>query len=52
MKKNAIQKEEIKEKLSEIQNRLKVYESRKEEYEYHSYEELAHKARNKNDYEE
>jgi hypothetical protein len=38
MKKNAIQKEEIKEKLIEIENRIKTYETRREEYEYHNYE--------------
>lgn len=37
MRKIAIQKEEIKETLSDIENRLKVYESKKEEYEYHNY---------------
>lgn len=50
MKKNSVQKEEIKTVLLEIENRIKTYEGLKEEYEYHNYEELAHKVRNKNEF--
>jgi chromosome segregation ATPase len=51
LKKNEEQKEEIKVVLNDIEARLKAYEDRREEFEYYSYEQLANKARSKQDYE-
>lgn len=47
-----MQKEQILAMLEDIENKLKSYEARKEEYELHNYEELAQKLRSKQDCEQ
>ena len=47
LRRNAAQKKEINDTLQDIESKFKTYEARKEEFDLHHYEELAHKLRTK-----